>query len=598
MREAEQVCRGIVCAGTIGHSGSLARPTRYDWRMPNRDLDQLAADYWDTFLAMYPTQGTAIGDHRYGDRLEPVTEAEVATVAARYADLQATLDAFPGAHVNDEDALTLSALRHLVAAGRSFLEADPLAFTVDAMNGPQVEFMNVPALQPLRDPADGEAMLTRWQAMGPWIDAYVARLRGGLADGLAPIAVSVERVISEVDALLARPVADWPLLDPLRAEHAAWTDGAWSRFGEALRAAVVDGLRPAFRRYRAFLADEALPRARDDAHAGLGNLPGGVERYVTLARAHTTTGLSPEELHAIGLAEVARIDAEIEELGGRVLGTRGLEATIAALRGDPALYFATGEEVKATAERSLAAANAAIPAWFGRLPVTPCEVFVMLPHEAEHSTIAYYREPAADGGRPGRYYINTSAPHTRPRYEAQALAFHESVPGHHLQVAIGQELAGLPAFRRHADITAFIEGWGLYSERLANEMGLYAGDLDRIGMLSFDAWRATRLVVDTGMHALGWSRSQAILFMTDHSALAVNNITNEVDRYLGWPGQALAYKIGQLEIRRIRADAEAALGSRFDIRAFHDAVLGHGALPLATLRESVTRELGLSSARS
>ena len=218
----------------------------------------------------------------------------------------------------------------------------------------------------------------------------------------------------------------------------------------------------------------------------------------------------------------------------------------------------------------------------------------MLPHEEEHSTIAYYREPAADGGRPGRYYINTSLPETRPRYEAQALAFHESVPGHHLQVAIGQELTGLPTFRRHADVTAFVEGWGLYSERLANEMGLYAGDLDRMGMLSFDAWRACRLVVDTGMHALGWSRGQAIAFMTEHSALAVNNITNEVDRYLSLPGQALAYKIGQLEIRRIRGEAEAALGPRFDVRAFHDAVLGHGPLPLSTLREAVTRDLALS----
>jgi len=561
--------------------------------MANRDLEQLAADYWDAFLAINPTQGTAIGDHRYGDRLEPITTEEIAAARARLRGLQARVEAIDDPSFGDEEKLTVSALRHVVAQGRVFLEADPHAYTVDAMNGPQVAFLNLPSLQPLRDPADGNAMLARWWSMGPWVDAYIARLRGGLADGLAPVAVGVERVISELDALLARPIDDWPLLDPLRADHASWAEADWSRFGGNLRAAVYDGLSPAFMRYRAFLADEALPRARDDAHAGIGNLPGGVERYVRLARAHTTTDLSPEELHAVGLAEIARIDAELEELGGRVLGTRGLEATLAALRSASALYFATGEEVRATAEASLVAANAAIPDWFGRLPVTPCEVVVMLPHEAEHSTIAYYREPAADGGRPGRYYINTSAPTTRPRYEAQALAFHEAVPGHHLQIAIGQELSGLPAFRRHAEVTAFIEGWGLYSERLANEMGLYAGDVDRIGMISYDAWRASRLVVDTGMHALGWSRSRAIGFMTGHSALAVNNITNEVDRYLGWPGQALAYKVGQLEIRRIRADAEAALGSRFEIRAFHDALLGHGALPLATLREAVTRDLGL-----
>jgi uncharacterized protein (DUF885 family) len=246
------------------------------------------------------------------------------------------------------------------------------------------------------------------------------------------------------------------------------------------------------------------------------------------------------------------------------------------------------------AERSLRAAEAAVPRWFGRVPRTPCEVVPMPPHEQEHSTIAYYREPSASTGRPGRYYINTWAPRTRPRYEAEALAFHEAVPGHHLQIAIAQELTDLPAFRRHADVTAFIEGWGLYTERLADEMGLYAGDLDRIGMLSFDAWRACRLVVDTGMHAFGWSRGRAIAFMAEHSALALNNITNEVDRYLGWPGQALAYKIGQLELRRLRADAEAALADRFDIRAFHDALLGHGALPLAVVREAVARDLELA----
>jgi uncharacterized protein (DUF885 family) len=211
----------------------------------------------------------------------------------------------------------------------------------------------------------------------------------------------------------------------------------------------------------------------------------------------------------------------------------------------------------------------------------------MPPHEQEHSTIAYYRQPAMDGSRPGQYYVNTSAPTTRPRYEAAVLAYHESVPGHHLQIAIGQELEDLPAFRRNLGTTAFFEGWGLYTERVSDEMGLYAGDLDRIGVLSFDAWRASRLVVDTGMHALGWTRDQAVEFMLTHTALAPNNIGNEVDRYIAWPGQALAYKLGQLEILRLRDEARAALGDRFDIRAFHDTVLGNGALALPTLRSVV-----------
>jgi uncharacterized protein (DUF885 family) len=279
-----------------------------------------------------------------------------------------------------------------------------------------------------------------------------------------------------------------------------------------------------------------------------------------------------------------------------VLGAPDLAATLAALRGNPSVHFTNGDEIVAVAEASLARAVAAIPEWFGRLPRAECVVVRMEPHEEQHSTIAYYRQAPQDGSRPGRYYINTYAPETRPRYEAEALAFHESVPGHHLQIAIGQELEQLPAFRRHAETTAYVEGWGLYTERLSDEMGLYSGDLDRIGMLSYDAWRASRLVVDTGMHALAWSRSEAIEFMTAHTVLGLNNIANEVDRYIGWPGQALAYKIGQLEIRRLRTEAEAALGASFDIRRFHDAVLGHGALPLAVLRRSVVADLGLPAA--
>ena len=276
-------------------------------------------------------------------------------------------------------------------------------------------------------------------------------------------------------------------------------------------------------------------------------------------------------------------------LGERVLGTADLPTIRTRLRSDPALHFdRRRRSSRPPSDRSIGLATA-IGDWFGLLPKAPCEVVEIGEHEAKHSTIAYYREPATDGSRPGQYYINTYAPETRPRYEAEALAFHESIPGHHLQVAIGQELPDLPAFRRHLGPTAFCEGWGLYTERLSDEMGLYTGDLDRIGVLSFDAWRACRLVVDTGMHALGWTRQQAIDFMLEHTMLAENNIANEVDRYITIPGQALAYKIGQREILRLRGDAQAALGARFDIRAFHDAVLGQGALGLEALGENVRR---------
>jgi uncharacterized protein (DUF885 family) len=346
---------------------------------------------------------------------------------------------------------------------------------------------------------------------------------------------------------------------------------------------VRDSIQPAFARQRKFLADELRERARSNDEPGLCHVPGGDAAYARLIRAHTSLDLAADDIHEIGLSEVARIDAEFEDVGGRVLGARDRSATLDRLRTDPALHFSSSAEVQATAEAALARANEAIPRWFGRLPVAPCEVVVMGDHESKHSTIAYYRQPAADGSRPGQYYLNTSLPESRPRYEAETLAFHESVPGHHLQIAIAQELDGLPAFRRFAGPTAFIEGWGLYIERLASDMGLYSGELDRFGILSFDAWRACRLVVDTGMHAMGWSRDRAIAFMVEHTALAENNIVNEVDRYIAIPAQALAYKLGQLEFLRLRVMATETLGDGFDIREFHDAVLGEGAVGLQTL---------------
>jgi uncharacterized protein (DUF885 family) len=364
-----------------------------------------------------------------------------------------------------------------------------------------------------------------------------------------------------------------------------------------MRAAVFDGVRPAMARYRDFLRDSVLPVARAEDKVGVRNVPDGDTCYAAMIRRYTSLELTAQEIHEIGLRETKRIMGEMRALGAKVLATENLEETLTRLRTDPALYFDTRDSVEEQASEALARAREAIPQYFGILPEAPCEVVRMVPHEEKHSTIAYYRQPALDGSMPGRYFINTYAPETRPRYEAEALAFHEAIPGHHLQIAIAQELQDIPEFRKHTGVTAYVEGWALYTERLADEMGLYSGDLDRIGMLSFEAWRACRLVVDTGMHAMGWSRQQAIDFMLANSALAENNIVNEVDRYIAWPGQALAYKLGQLEILSLRAEAKQAAGDAFDIRKFHDVVLRNGAVSLTTLRQIVREHYGISTAQ-
>ena len=550
-------------------------------------LAALAVEAWDSQMAAHPVHATSIGDRRFDDRLRSNGPGALAADEARLGDLHARATAIDPAALSAPDRVTRAALVDFLIGELEYTRAGTDAWSVDPLDGPQVAYLNVPSFQPVRSLADGDALLARWDGIGPWIDRLTGTTRDALGRGVAAPGALVRNVVAELDDLLARPVEDWPLVEPAADPPADWPEERRTRYAERVSATVADVIRPAFARYRAFLADELGPVARNDDRPGLLHLPGGADAYANLVRCHTTLDLDPEAIHRIGLEETERIDAEFRELGARLLGTPDQAAILRRLRSDPDLHFPTAGEVFAVAEASLARANAAIPAWFGRLPKTPCVVVEMGEHEAKYSTIAYYREPAADGSRPGSYYINTSAPATRPRYEAETLAFHEAVPGHHLQIAIAQELDDLPAFRRLAGPTAYVEGWGLYSERLSVEMGLLSGDMDRFGVASFDAWRACRLVVDTGLHALGWSRDRAISFMIEHTALAENNIANEVDRYLAMPGQALAYKLGQREILRLRDEASAGLGSGFDIRAFHDVVLGQGAVGLATLRGTV-----------
>jgi uncharacterized protein (DUF885 family) len=551
------------------------------------ELAALAEEYWQGFLVDEPLFATAIGDRRHDDRLpdrSPAATAERRTRLGALRDRVAGLDA---ATLDPLDAATFAELLGAIDRDAAVLALDLDAWTVDPIEGPVVESLNLSSIQTVRTADEAAAFVRRCRALGPWLDRHVENLRRGLADGRVAVRTPIRKTIEVIDDALTTSDDAFALLEPAREPHADWPSAAVAAFTTDLTGAVDEVVRPAFARLRSFLADEVLPRARPDEEAGISRLVGGADAYRDLIAYHTSLPLTADELHRTGLDEVERIDRELAELGRRVLGTPDRQATASRLRADPALHFTTRDEVRATAEAALARAQAATPDWFGRLPQASCVVVPMPAHEEAYSTIAYYREPAADGSRPGQYYVNTSAPETRPRYEAQALAFHESVPGHHLQIAIAQELEGLPAFRRHLGPTAFFEGWGLYAERLADEMGLYDGDLDRFGILSFDAWRACRLVVDTGMHALAWTREQAIEFMLDHTALARNNIENEVDRYIVWPGQALAYKTGQLEILRLREAAASRLGAAFDLRAFHDVALGSGAVSLPTLAATV-----------
>jgi uncharacterized protein (DUF885 family) len=550
---------------------------------PERALRDLADSFWDEYLAAYPTWATVIGNRAFDDRLEDVSPGAIASRVEWLDGVVAAAEGIAPDRLGPTERVTRQMLIDEAAGLAEMLRTGIQDWTVDPLGGPTVSLLDLVDYQTVETPEHGRALVERWRAIGPYLDQLGANLERTAGEGRVAVVTPVERLLDVLRGLEALPAAEWKLAAPASAAHEDWPEPDVSAFRAQVTAAVRDVAVPAFRRYRETIERSILPIARPADRPGLVHLPGGADAYRSLIRVHTTLDLDPEAIHRTGVAEIDRIDAEFVALGRRVLGTRDLASTLAALRDDPRLRFQTADEVFETAKRSLARAQAAIGDWFGRIPGAACVVVPIPSHSEVHQTIAYYSWPAMDGSRPGRYYINLHAPETRPRYEAEALAFHEAVPGHHLQIAVAQELEGLPAFQRMLGSTAFAEGWGLYTERLSDEMGLYSGDMDRFGILSYDAWRAGRLVVDTGMHALGWTRQQAIDFLKEHSALGENNIANEVDRYIVWPGQALAYKLGQLEILRLREEARKRLGPAFEIKGFHDTVLGSGAVSLPVL---------------
>lgn len=554
---------------------------------PSADLARLSEEFWQGTLEVNPTWATSVGDPRYDDRLPDVSPGGVARETTRLQGVLARARALPET-LPAADRLTRTALITEVENQLAQISCAFEEWVVDPLGGPHVTLMSLPDYTIIETPKDAAKFVRRMQASAGYLDDHVANLESGLKKGRVASRDAVQKTIEQLERLAKTPDESLGVWRPVLAKRPSWPSADRERFAKDLRAAVTTALRPALARYLAFLTSRVLPAARSPEKAGLASLPGGVDCYRNMIRSHTSLDLDPRELHQIGLSEVAKFRRDLAELGQKVLGTSDVAEIQKRLRGSPEMHFKTSAEVETKARETLARAQALVPSWFGRVrPKAPCEVKVMGMHEAPYSTIAYYRQPSADGRRPGTYMINTYLPETRPRYEAEALAFHEAVPGHHLQIAVAQELTGIPEFRKHVGVTAFVEGWGLYSERLADEMGLYSTGLDRLGMLSYDAWRSCRLVVDTGMHADGWSRQRAIDYMMENSLLAENNIVNEVDRYLTWPGQALAYKTGQLEILRLRDEAKKKLGPRFDIKAFHDAVLGNGAVSLPVLRQQV-----------
>ncbi|MBB5912640.1 uncharacterized protein (DUF885 family) [Nocardia transvalensis] len=551
------------------------------------ELTDLAERYWESVLEASPSSATLLGDRRFDDRIEDLSEAAEQRLLTVWQGLLGRVSVLDPARLTAEDRITRSLLQTELESGIGQLSWRPAELASDQMDGVHAGLLTLASQVNAPQPENAEALVRRHRQFGTLLDQAAGRFRAGLAAGRTPARITVERSLNQLDGYLASDLADDPFVT--LSGPSDW-DGE-KEWRTTLSEVAADVIRPAFRAYRDVLAGELLPAARPDDRPGLCWLgDDGADIYRRQLHRHTTLpDLGADEIHALGLAELERLREEYAKVGERLFGTTDQSVIFTRLREDTALRYSDADEILADARRYLGAALAEMPRWFGRLPRESCEIVPVPDYLAADAPGAYYFPPAADGSRPGTYFVNLRDAKGRNRFETAAVAFHEAIPGHHLQLTIANELDHLPRFQRQSFAnTAFVEGWGLYAERLADEMGLYGDDLARVGMLAADSWRSCRLVVDTGLHAKGWTRQQAVDFMTANAPVAVSEIVVEVDRYIAIPGQAVAYKVGQLEILRQRALATERLGDRFDIKAFHDVVLGAGSVGLPVLRELVS----------
>ncbi|MFL5710378.1 MAG: DUF885 domain-containing protein [Chloroflexota bacterium] len=549
--------------------------------MTDRDLDPasvdaLAEDFWESLLELSPTTATFYGDERYADRLDDPSPAGRAAVRNLMQDTAAKAAAVQTDGLPTEDRITLDMLQ--VIADLQVEEDDQHLYqlrVVDQMGGPQQLLPQLTQFQAADTPERLEAFIARLHAYPAFMAANVDILREGLASGLTAPRIVAERTIAQIERMLSVPIES--AIVPSMAQVADEADR------ERIRDVVRDVVIPADRAFLDALGGDYLADTREEP--GIWSAPNGEAIYRTAIRSWTTLDLDPEEVHRIGLEELEEIEAERRIIASDAGFGDDTVAYRKALVVDPENHPRTKEELVARATEDIERAMAVAPRYFGVLPRAACDVRAVEEYKEKDAPFAYYYPPTPDGARRGIYYANGYDLPSRMYTTLATTTFHEAVPGHHFQITLEMENPRLNTFRRLGARMvggAYVEGWGLYSERLADEMGLFRDERERFGMLDAQAWRAARLVVDTGLHALRWPRQRSIDFLQS-SGLTETDAVIETDRYIAWPGQALTYKIGQREIQRLRAALTERDGSGFDLRAFHDAVLGHGSLPLATL---------------
>lgn len=552
----------------------------------NPTLATLIDTEWQNRLEEDPFFATTTGDNRFNDR---VPELSLAAAQRRAEFARAILHRLEQVHeegLDEAETLNRAMLMRELRERLEAFEFGAYLMPLSNLAGPHTVLPDLLLMTPFRDAGDYSAYLRRLRGLRQYFAGHIDLLREGQRRGIVQAQVAINGLADSLGALIVDDPTDSLLYEPFRRfpEGVALEERA--ELAAAAQTALRESVLPGLRDLRDYLLSEGLPSAR--VQEGIATLPGGADYYAALVRKFTTLDLTPQQVFETGQAEVARIRAEMDAVMRSTGFTGAFPEFLRMLRGDPRFYAATPDDLMKTVALLMKRMEGELPRLFAVLPRTPFGMREIPAHIAPFNTSAYYFPASGDGKTAGFYYVNTYDLPARPLYEYEALSFHEAVPGHHLQLALQQELTGVPDFRRYSSVDAFIEGWALYAERLGLEVGFYRDPYSNFGRLTFEMWRACRLVVDPGLHVLGWTRQQAIDFMVEHTALSRRNIENEVDRYISWPGQALAYKIGELHIRALRQQAEDALGERFDLRQFHRVLLQDGAVPLDVVSEKVS----------
>jgi uncharacterized protein (DUF885 family) len=556
---------------------------------PAEDLHAIFDEEWQLRLAESPLLATSVGVDDYDARLDDVSAEAVERAAEKRRALLARLHEIDPSSLDTQDRISYrifeSQMGDFIAGWRFGAHQIPL----NSDSGFHTSLTFLPREMPLDSVAGYESYIARLRQLPRYFDQQIANMRNGLARGMTLPREILGGIDATISAHVVADPADSVFHEPFEKLPAGIPRAEQERLAAAGADAIRESVVPAYAKLLEFWADEYVPGARTTL--GASSLPDGADYYRTLVRHFTTLDLEPEAIHALGHAEVARIRGEMDGIIEEV----GFEGTYAEfldfLRTDPRFYAETPQDLLERAAWIAKTMDGKLPALFLTLPRLPYTVEPVPEHIAPKYTAGRYVSPPMGSTRPGMYWVNTYDLPSRPLYTLEALTLHEAVPGHHLQGALALELDDLPDFRQHSYLSAFGEGWGLYAEWLGIEAGFYQDPYSDFGRLTYEMWRACRLVVDTGVHALGWSRQRALDFMAANTALSLHEVSTEIDRYISWPGQALAYKMGEIEIKRLRAEAERELGDRFDVRRFHDAVLLNGSVPLPVLAEQIARHI-------